>query len=184
MIPVIPFLTDSDEDLENIVIAAKESGADYFLFGSGMTMRDTQADYFLTHLKNNYPELIHGYEDLYSFKYQPGVYNGDYGVKRSYNINICRKLFALCEMYDIPYRIKRFIPDDFRKMNYIIAEKLLNRAYYLQMTGKAWSNLYWAGMNIQNQKEPVEDIAKRSELHLIRNVNDEISEFILQEINS
>jgi hypothetical protein len=42
--------------------------------------------------------------------------------------------------------------------NYIVAERLLNKAYKLQMQGKVWCNLRWAGQNIQNLKESIEDI--------------------------
>ena len=96
--------------------------------------------------------------------------------------DINKKMFELCEKYNMPVRMKRFIPDDYRKYNYIIAEKLLNKAYVLQSTGKHWSNIYWAGQNIQNQKESVADIAKRGELRQIRNVGDKIEKMILEVI--
>jgi hypothetical protein len=90
-----------------------------------------------------------------------------------------KKIIALLKEKQMPYRMPRFIPDDFRKTNYIIAEKLCNEAYELQSFGKAWTNRYWAGMNIQNLKEPIEDIAKRNELSRIRNVDEAIEMFIL-----
>jgi DNA repair photolyase len=179
-IPVVPYLCDDDKDLENMVKQTKESGADYILFGGGMTMRDIQAKWFLKHLKERYPEVIEKYEEVYKFKYNPDAYEGTYEPKRSYSIKICKKLFVLCDEYNLAYRIKRFIPKDFRMKNYIIAEKLLDKAYKLQMQGKAWSNMHWAGQNIQNLREPIEDIAKRGELQKIRNVNEEI-EIIIKE---
>ncbi len=51
------------------------------------------------------------------------------------------------------------------------------------MLGKAWSKKYWAGMNIQNLKESIVAIAKRNELQKIRNVNDEIEEFIRKNLD-
>ncbi len=160
----------------------KEVEADYILFGGGMTMRDAQAKWFLKHLKENYQEFVEGYEGLYQFRYNPDSYEGTYEPKRSYAVKIHKKLFALCEKYKIPYRIKRFIPEDFRRENYLVAGKLLNEAYRLQMLGKAWSNIHWAGQNIQNLKESIVDIAKRGELHKIRNVNDEIESFIKENV--
>ena len=79
--------------------------------------------------------------------------------------------------------IKRFIPNDFRRINYIIAEKLLNEAYNLQLLGKAWSKKHWAGMNIQNLNESLLAVAKRNELQKIRNVNDEIEAFIRKNLD-
>ena len=182
LIPVIPFLCDSDAELENMIRSSREIQSDYILFGGAMTMRDSQALCYLKHLKQNYPELIEKYEELYGFKYNPDIYNGVYGAKRSYNLMINRKLFSLCKKHELPYRIKRFIPDDFRKINYMVSEKLLNHSYYLQMTGKAWSNIHWAGMNIQNLKESIEDIAKRNELRKIRNVDSRIEAYILENL--
>lgn len=180
LIPVIPFLCDSDGDLENMVKTSKESGCDFILFGGAMTMRDNQALWFLKHLKNKFPGLVGKYEELYGFSYDPGKYNGSYGASNNYNLNINKKLLALCKKYDIAYRIKRFIPDDFRKLNYKISEKLLNHAYYLQITGQAWTRIHWAGMNIQNLKESIEDVVKRNELRQIRNIDSTIEGYIIK----
>jgi DNA repair photolyase len=182
-IPVVPYLCDTDKILEDMVKQTKLSGADYILFGGGMTMRDLQAVWFLKHLKERYPELIEKYEELYKFEYSLDSYEGTYEPKRSYCLKIHKKLFALCKRYNLPYRIKRFIPDDFRRENYLIAEKLLNKAYKLQMLGKAWSNLHWAGQNIQNLKESILEVAKRSDLQKIRNVDEEIESIIKENIN-
>ena len=183
LIPVIPFLCDSDEELENMVRTTKESKCDYILFGGAMTMRDNQALWYLKHLRQKYPGLIRKYEELYQFQYNPEQYNGTYGADKTYNILINRKLLDNCKKYKLPFRIKRFIPDDFRKLNYIISEKLLNHAYYLQMTGQIWSNIHWAGMNIQNLKESVADIAGRNEFRKIRNVDSRIETYIIKNLN-
>jgi DNA repair photolyase len=181
-IPIVPYLCDSDEQLEKMVKSIKESGANFILFGSGVTMRDLQAKWFLKHLKERYSELIEKYEELYDFKYNPESYEGKYTPKASYHKKINKKMLNLCEKYELPYRVKRFIPNDFRRMNYIIAEKLLNEAFKLQILGKVWSKKYWAGQNIQNLKESIVNIAKRNELQKIRNVNDEIESFIRENL--
>lgn len=181
-IPIVPFLCDGDENLEEMVKQAKKSHADYILFGGGMTMRDLQAKWFLKHLRQKYPELLEKYEELYQFKYNPNSYTGTYEPKKSYTIKIHRKLFALCEKYKLLYRIRRFIPDDFRRKNYIITEKLLSQAYESQMLGEAWSNTFWAGQNIQNLKESIADTAKRNELRKIRNVDEKIESFVKESL--
>jgi len=182
-IPIVPYLCDSDEQLEKMVKSIKESGADFILFGSGVTMRDLQAQWFLKHLKEKYPELIEKYEVLYEFKYNTESYEGKYNPKTYYLKKTNKKMLDLCEKYNLPYRIKRFIPNDFRRMNYIIAEKLLNESFRLQILGKAWNKKHWAGMNIQNLKESLLAIAKRNELQKIRNVNDEIEAFIRENLD-
>lgn len=182
--PIVPGLGDSDENLEDMVRTAKESKADFILFGGGMTLRDSQAIWFLKLLKERNPELIPLYEDLFGFRYDSNNYIGTYGPKGSYYKEINAKMFSLCEKYKLSYRIKRFIPNDYRKRNYEIAEKLLNKAFDLQMIGKPWSNIFWAGQNIQILKESIADVAKRDELQKIRNVNDKIESFIIENLKS
>jgi len=182
LMPVIPFLCDSREGLEAMVEGAKEAGADYVLFGGAMTMRDQQALWFMRHIADGYPELIEKYEELYGFRYDPDTYRGGYMAKESYNTEIAGMFLDLCERSSMPFRIRRYIPGDYRALNYRVAEKLLNRAYELLVTGKAWSRMHWAGMNIQNLKEDIAGVAKRDELRKIGNVDTALESFILEEL--
>lgn len=174
LIPLIPYMCDSSRDLEALVKAVQDSGADYLLFGGGMTLRDQQALWFLDRLKEEFPELVPKFERLYNFSYKPGQYDGRYSPKLEYLLPKHQKLFELCEKHRLSYRIKRFIPNDYRKTNYFIAEELLDESYQRQMLGKAWSNLFWAGQNIQNLSESLEEIWRRNELSKIRNVEGDI----------
>ncbi|MBI5417191.1 hypothetical protein HZA55_04510 [Candidatus Poribacteria bacterium] len=79
----------------------------------------------------------------------------------------------------MPYRIKRYIPNDFRKENYQIAEKLFNMAYDRQIKGLDFSNIFWAAQNIQNLKESITEVAKRNELKEIRNVDDNVIKLLV-----
>ena len=51
LIPLVPFLGDDPKDLDQLFQEAKTAGADYVLFGGGMTLRNKQALWFLKHLK-------------------------------------------------------------------------------------------------------------------------------------
>lgn len=173
IMPVVPFISDSLENIEKLFKSIKEAGADYVLFGGGMTMRDSQALWFLRHLEKYKPELIKNYEKLYRFSYNTGNYTGTYTPSVEYSSNLSVIMVELCEKYRLPYRIKRFIPGDYRKHNYRIAEILLNSAYYRQLAGKAWKDVFWAGQNIQNLKEPFENLVLRNNLTLIKNIGEE-----------
>ena len=174
LMPIVPFLGDDDETLESITKAARDAGVDYILFAGGMTMRDRQAEWYLRRLGEEYPELVERYLRLYDAKMMDGKYKGRYGPPNIYSIRIHRKMFDLCEKYGLNYRMPRFIPDDFRRENYIIAEELLVEAYVAQSLGKSWTNVHWAGQNINNLREPIRSIASRDELRSIRNVNAEL----------
>ncbi len=66
LMPVVPFITDSAEMIEASVAAFKEAGAAFVIF-SGMTLKPgRQKDYFLRFIDGSFPELLPGYERLYS----------------------------------------------------------------------------------------------------------------------
>ncbi len=178
--PMVPFLCDSSEAFKAMVTQTKAAGADYLLFGGAMTLRNKQALWFLQNLKSRYPKLLPDYAQLYGFTEGADEYNGRYFPHSAYIKPKHRQLLALCDAAQLPIRIKRFIPDDFRRTNYRIAEQLMNEAYRQQMVGKPWENLNWAGQNIQNLQEPIEDIAARGELATIRNVRGNIEEKVEQ----
>jgi hypothetical protein len=167
-----------------MVSLSKEAGADYILFGGGMTMRDAQANWYLKRLNDEYPELVDKYLEIYDAEIVDGQYKGKYAPKRSYHKKIHKMMFELCKKYNMPWRIKRYIPDDFRRENYIIAEEFLNEAYMEQSLGRPYSNLFWAGMNIQIQKESLRSIAARGELQKIRNIDEKLEERIKSRLES
>ncbi len=169
LIPVVPYLTDDDENLEEVVRRTKEAGADFLLFGGGMSMRDNQAIYFMKKLEEKYPDLVEKYDELFG---------GNYAPKKTYLKKIHDKILQFCKKYSIKYRIERFIPKDFRKLNYQIGQHLCDKSYNNQIQGKPYSNLLWAGLNISNLKESIQDVANRKELKKIKNVDDEIIEEI------
>ena len=183
LMPIVPFLEDGGESLENIAKAARDADVDYILFAGGMTMRDRQAEWYLRRLGEEYPELVPRYLELYDAEMMNGKYSGRYGPPNSYSAGIHRKMFELCEKYGLSYRMPRFIPDDFRRENYIIAEELLVEAYVAQSLGKPWTNVHWAGQNINNLKEPIRSIAGRGELRGIRNVNRELEKRIMKRLD-
>ena len=80
-------------------------------------------------------------------------------------------------------RLKRWIPKDFRKLNYIAAEKLLNEAYYNQIRGKAYYKLQKAGLNIQNLTESIFNIYSRGKLNelefLDRNISKRVEDLFV-----
>lgn len=84
----------------------------------------------------------------------------------------------MCQEHGFNFRLRRYIPDDFRRLNYIVAQELLDSAYMSQMLGGPWKNTFWAGQNINNLGESIADIEKRSELQRIRNVTPAIEKLL------
>ncbi len=76
-IPALPFISDTEEELEKTVVAAKQANADYILIG-GLTLFGSQpADsktLYLNFLKRYDPSLIPKYEKLYGMNFFPPKY--------------------------------------------------------------------------------------------------------------
>jgi len=170
-IPIIPFLTDHDENLEDVVKKSKEAGADFVLFSPGLTLRDLQAQYFINKLKKS----------KYSYVAKPllSLYKGEIHPPANYCKQINTKVWNLCQKYGIDVRVKRWIPSDYRKWNYKISELLLNKEYIDALnSGKSNRTIMWAGLNLNNLEESILDVYKRGELHTLKNFNSKIINYI------
>ncbi|MDN5210668.1 radical SAM protein [Fulvivirgaceae bacterium BMA12] len=152
LMPLVPYVNDDPVELEELVKAVKDQGADYILFAGGISMKNQQATWFLSHLKQAYPDLIPAYEKLLDFSYKPNVYTGRQSPHFEYTARKNKMLLALCEKHKLPYRMPRFIPSDYRKFNYLLAEKMFNEHYLQSIRGGASKEYYTLAQNIQRLK--------------------------------
>ena len=169
--PIIPYLEDNEDNLESVIKESKKYGADFILFAPGLTLRDSQAQFFINKLKESrYRETLKPLLNLFKGKtYPPSDY-----VK-----NIHSKLLALCNDYHIPIRVKRWIPEDYRKWNYKISEFLLNKEYMESVAnGKSNNNLKWAGLHLNNLKESIIDVCRRGELSSLPNFTAKVVQLV------
>src|SRR6185436_1486949 len=70
--PLLPYISDTEEEIEKIVAAAKQYSANYILT-AGLTLfgndeRDSKQLYY-RFLRNNYPDLLEKYEKMYGSGY-------------------------------------------------------------------------------------------------------------------
>lgn len=179
LMPFIPELSDNDDELEFLYKKAKDIGADYIIFNL-LNLEPGYAEWFLNSLFKSYPEYTKIYEKLYKFIYRKEYYTGSYMPDADYKRKIYNKLIQLSKKYEIAYRIKRYIPNDYRKYNYILSQRLLDSSYLNMVENKEWKSLFWAGMNIQNLGESVSDILKRNELRNIKQIDSEIDDIVEQ----
>jgi hypothetical protein len=145
-----------------------------------MTLRNNQASWFMRRLSEEFPNLVEKYEQSCQAKYALAQgYSGTYEPGKSYLKRIHRKMLHLCDRHQLAFRLKRYIPEDFRKHNYLVAQKLLDESYLCQLLGRPWTKTFWAGQNINNLGESIEDIARMSEPRRIRNVDPSVEEYVL-----
>ena len=93
--PLLPFITDTDEELEKIISAAKAHSAHYILI-AGLTLfgndeRDSKQLVF-KFLKNTYPALLEAYEKMYGSVHYPSW---------QYQQQLKKRAEVLCKKYKI-----------------------------------------------------------------------------------
>jgi len=169
--PIIPFLEDNDNNLEDVIKNSKKFGADFVLFSPGLTLRDSQAQFFINKLKNSkYKGTVKPLLELYKGQIYPPA---------EYARKLHLKLFNLCQEYNIDIRLKRWIPKDFRKWNYKISELLLNKEYMEAIEfGKSNNSFKWAGLNLNNLKGSIINVYKKGELSKLKNFNSKVIQFL------
>jgi len=97
-IPVLPYLSDSEDHLDIMIKTAKEHGADFVLVGAltlfGNEPADSKTLYYKT-LQKHYPHLIPKYEKLFTTPYPP----------KKYQETLEEKAAKLCEKHGVHYKI-------------------------------------------------------------------------------
>jgi hypothetical protein len=135
MMPVLPDLCDTDENLEAVVRWTAEHGGQFVMAG-GLTLADQQRDYFLGVLDERFPGLAGRYRALYPA--------GRYGPARSDWRPVARRLRELCGQYGLADRLPRpVIPGDKRALNKRVVEALANEIYDMELRGEA-KHRVWA----------------------------------------
>ncbi|MFQ5910097.1 MAG: radical SAM protein [Thermoplasmata archaeon] len=100
--PIVPYITDGAEMMEETIASARENGAKFVLAAS-MTMESWQRDWFMSFLKEDFPDLVGKYEDLYEGK--------AYTPKWDYTNGIMKRASDLCRTYEMAGRVPRPVFD-------------------------------------------------------------------------
>jgi hypothetical protein len=125
LMPTLPDLCDTVENLENVVHWTAEHGGRFVLAG-GLTMADQQRDYFLGVLGERFPDLASRYRAIYP--------PGSYGPTRSNWRPVALRLREFCQRHGIRDRMPRpIIPGDKRTLNKRIVEALANEWYRMEL---------------------------------------------------
>lgn len=102
LMPVLPFLEDSPENITAVVRKAHEAGASFIYAAFGVTLRDNQREWYYDKLGQLFPE-----RDLAE------EYRKRYGERYECRSPAAKRLWAIfaaeCEKYGILYRMKDII---------------------------------------------------------------------------
>jgi DNA repair photolyase len=170
LLPVIPFLTDTSELLEQTVSKAKEAGVDFVIFG-GMTLKEgRQKDYFFDALRRTHPELIAEYQNIYR--------GSEWGeATREYYGSISQRFNSIAQKYKMPRRMPMALYRDILEQNDLAVVILEHIDYLLKLEGRS-SSFGFAAYSISQLKEPLS--AMKGELQKIKGVSKAVEPVILE----
>lgn len=97
--PIIPFITDSEENIKNVIKLSAESGAKFIFSMGGVTLRENQRDYFFQKLDNSFPGLKEKYIKTY----------GNNGFCYPLNRNLSYVFRDECKKYGLLYKMEDII---------------------------------------------------------------------------
>ena len=108
--PVLPFITDNEEDIKKLVKLAHEVGAKFIYTYMGVTLRENQRDYFFEKLDKHFKGLKDKYIKYYGDKYNCIAPN----YQKLYKVFIdeCNKYNILYNMKDIIKAYKKEIKEN------------------------------------------------------------------------
>jgi DNA repair photolyase len=76
--PLLPFISDGEQDIRDLVLAMREAGA-AFVMPAGLTLRPgRQKDFFLSHLAESFPDLVPRYREIYAEERPSGACTRQY----------------------------------------------------------------------------------------------------------
>ncbi|MBI5030788.1 MAG: radical SAM protein [Chloroflexi bacterium] len=101
MMPILPFIEDTEENIRAIVTRAHESGAKYILPAFGMTMREGQREYFYAQLDRLFPGIRATYERRFGDRYECAVNNAKH---------LARVFSELCDQLGIATHMPHYTP--------------------------------------------------------------------------
>ena len=101
LMPVLPFIEDTPENIRAIVKLAASHGASYILPSFGMTLRDRQRDYYYQQLERLFPGTKREYIQQFGYRYFAPARNAD---------QLSRLLEEVCQEHQLELSMPKFAP--------------------------------------------------------------------------
>ena len=170
LLPVIPFITDTPEKIEQTIKKARQFDLDFMVFG-GMTLKQgKQKAHFMNMLKKHYPNLVFEYENLYT---------GDkWGNAKSEYYRSLNEIFNIvAKKYKMPRRIPVSLFEHLLSKNDLVVIILEHLDYFLKSEGKT-SPYGYAAYSISQLKQPIETM--RGGLRQLKGIGPTTERIILE----
>ena len=105
MMPILPFINDTEENITMIVEKAKLAGAKFVYPAFGVTMRQGNREYFYEQLDKHFPD----YKEKYIGRYRNNYVCTSPKARKLWGlfVSLCKQHGLLYDMKDITYAYKR-----------------------------------------------------------------------------
>jgi DNA repair photolyase len=149
LLPVIPFVTDTPDKIENAVKSAKEIGIDFIIFG-GLTLKEgQQKKYFFNAVEKFDSSLFKKIYDLFP--------ENKWGkAQRHYSEKINNIFFETARKYRMPVRIPLSVFRNILSEKDLVVVILEHLDYYLRCEGKN-SSFGYAAYSLSQIKTSISD---------------------------
>jgi DNA repair photolyase len=137
--PIIPFIGDTQERLEDMIRATKDHGGSFVLAG-GLTMGGVQSELTLQAALRLDPTVGEKIRRLYHWA--PGGLPAN-SPPRTYTADLGRRVRELCARHGIADRMRRYVAPGPLALNKKIAERLFLQTHDLELQ-EAYSARIWA----------------------------------------
>lgn len=106
--PIIPFITDSEKNIRNVIKLSAENGAKFVFSMGGVTLRENQREYFYNELDKSFPGLKEKYIKTFGNNY----------FCYSLNKNLYTAFKEECKKYGLLYKMEDII-NTYKKSDYL-----------------------------------------------------------------
>lgn len=168
LLPVIPYVTDDDDLIEQALQKARDIGVDYLIFG-GMTLKEgRQSSHFLNTLSRHRPELLPEYRKIYGGD-RWGQATGEYYHR------LHGRFWEIAARYEVPLRMPPELYSDLlddRDRAVVILEQM---DYLFRLRGKR-SAYGYAARTVARLQEPLAELLQPG--NQLRGINAKASTLI------
>lgn len=99
MMPILPFIEDTPENIDCIVASTAAYGGQYIIPSFGMSIRDGQREYFYQKLDEHFPGLPERYEQTFGNRYHCPAQN---------HRKLAERFYDQCERFGLETRISSY----------------------------------------------------------------------------
>lgn len=170
LLPVIPFITDTSQLMEEAIRKARDAGVEFVIFG-GMTLKDgRQRDHFMSIVNRECPEVAVRYDGIYT-----GSKWGE--PRREYCDPLNMRFWAVANKLGMPVRMPLRIFREWLGKPDLAVVLLEHIDYLLRLQGKA-SHFGYAAHVLSQLHEPLP--SQPGELRKIKGISEAAEAIILE----